>query len=227
MRDGALGEHGREVLAAGEQRRHVHLLARHVQRQREALAHGVPRAAVQAVFLRQEVEVLDEDGVAVLDGDLRETEALALVLHVLGVAHGHGKDGRVPHLRDERGSRVQLGRAIAFAATGSLGHDPHDLVALQHARGALDGGAVGRVALDGKRAHARQHLAHQAVRVAEQVLAPEEAHPLRGPSGQVHERHVEERRMVADDHHPGLVLETAQTLAAVDPVAEADLEHES
>ena len=133
----------------------------------------------------------------------------------------------MPHLRDERGSRVQLRRAITFAATGSLGHDPHDLVALQHARGALDGGAVGRVALDGKRAHARQHLAHQAVRVAEQVLAPEEAHPLRGPSGQVHKRHVEERRMVADDHHPGLVLETAQTLAVVDPVAEADLEHES
>ena len=88
---------------------------------------------------------------------------------MLGVAHGHGQDGRVPHLRDERGARVQLGRAVALAATGSLGHDAHDLVVLQHARCTLDGGAVGRVALDGKRAHARQHLAHQTVRVAERT----------------------------------------------------------
>ena len=176
--NGMFGEHLREVTAVGEQRHHVHLVARHAQRQREAFAHGVPRAAVQPVLLRQEVEVAHQQRIAVFDGDLGEAEELALLLHVFGVAHGHGQDGRMPHLRDEGGSRMDLGLPIALAAAGAFGQDAHHLVVLEHARGTLDGGAVGGVALDGERPHARKDLAHQAVRVAEQVFAPHEAHPL-------------------------------------------------
>ena len=219
-------EHGREVAPSGEQRGHVHLLARHAHRQREALAHGVPRAALQAVLLRQEVEVLHEQGVAVLDGDLGEAQALAFPLHVLGVAHGHGQDGGLPHLRDECGAGMDLGRLSALAAARALGQNAHDLVVLQHARCALDGSAVGGVALDGERAHTREDLPHQAVGIVEQALTAHEAQPLLRARCQVHERHIKKRGVVRHHHHAALLVETADALAVVHTVAEAYLEHE-
>ena len=195
--------------------------------QREHLAHGIPRAPVQAIFLRQEVKIAYHQGLSVFHCDLGEMHALAFTLDVLRLAHAHRQDGSLAHLRDERRTRVDFGRFAALATARALRQDAHQLVSLQHMRRALDGGAVGRIALDGERAHARQNLSRQAVRVAEQRVAAHQAHELARARGHVHEHHVQKRRVVRNHHRTAAVLERAKVLAPVHAIAEQHLEHEA
>ena len=221
------GEHLREVAAIREQRDHIHLLTRHALMQREHLAHGVPRAPVQAIFLRQEVEIAYHQGLSVLHRNLREADALAFALDVLRLAHAHGQDGRLTHLRDECRTGVDFGRFAALATTRALRQDAHQLISLQHVHRTLDGGAVGRIALDGECAHAREDLPRQAVGVAEQRVAAHQAHELARARCHVHEHHVQKRRVVGNHHRTAAVLERAKVLAPVHAIAEQHLEHEA
>ena len=221
------GEHLGEIAAVGEQRAHIHLLARYALMQREHLAHGVPRAPVQAIFLRQEVEIAYHQRLSVFHRDFGETDALAFALDVLRLTHAHGQDRRLAHLRDERRTGVDFGRFAALAAARALRQDAHQLVSLQHVRRAFNGGAVGRIALDGERAHAREDLPRQAVGVAEQRVAAHQTHELARTRRHVHKHHVQKRRVVGNHHRTAAVLERAKVLAPVHAIAEQHLEHEA
>jgi len=61
------------------------------------------------------------------------------------------------------------------------------------------------------------------VGVVEEAIAAHEAHPLLRARGQIHEDDVEERRVVADDERSRGILEGAQLVAVVHPVAEQQL----
>ncbi len=114
----------------------------------------------------------------------------------------------------------------ALAAARPLRQDADKLVAFEHVSSSFDGPAVGGVALDGKRPHAREDLPEQAVGVAEQAVAPHQAHKLAWARGDVHVGHVQKRGVVRDDDRAAFVLEGAQVLAPVHAIAEEDLEHE-